>query len=162
MFSLWDFLRQCVNMLMICVVMMSSSVPVSDDFNRVILSMRRGQEFTDYINASFIDVSRFYHLMSSFLCILSAPQELPVKCTLINLYKAEECVFCFLLRRRATDRRTTSSPPRALCHTQWRISGGWCGSGSVTPLSCSQSSRRGSRWATVADDLKPNYDWELQ
>lgn len=29
-----------------------------DDFNRVILSMRRGQEFTDYVNASFIDVSR--------------------------------------------------------------------------------------------------------
>uniref|UniRef100_A0A8K9Y313 Receptor-type tyrosine-protein phosphatase epsilon n=1 Tax=Oncorhynchus mykiss TaxID=8022 RepID=A0A8K9Y313_ONCMY len=28
------------------------------DFNRVIMSMRRGQEFTDYINASFIDVSR--------------------------------------------------------------------------------------------------------
>ncbi|PWA21538.1 hypothetical protein CCH79_00003185, partial [Gambusia affinis] len=27
----------------------------ADDFNRVILSMRRGQEFTDYINASFID-----------------------------------------------------------------------------------------------------------
>nr|XP_046191695.1 receptor-type tyrosine-protein phosphatase epsilon-like isoform X1 [Oncorhynchus gorbuscha] len=26
------------------------------DFNRVIMSMRRGQEFTDYINASFIDV----------------------------------------------------------------------------------------------------------
>lgn len=65
-------------MLMICVVMMSSSVPVSDDFNRVILSMRRGQEFTDYINASFIDVSRFYHLMSSFLCILSTAQELTV------------------------------------------------------------------------------------
>lgn len=29
----------------------------ADDFNRVILSVRRGQEFTDYINASFIDVS---------------------------------------------------------------------------------------------------------
>lgn len=28
-----------------------------DDFNRVILSMKRGQEYTDYINASFIDVS---------------------------------------------------------------------------------------------------------
>uniref|UniRef100_A0AAX7V6Z4 protein-tyrosine-phosphatase n=1 Tax=Astatotilapia calliptera TaxID=8154 RepID=A0AAX7V6Z4_ASTCA len=27
------------------------------DFNRVILSVKRGQEFTDYINASFIDVS---------------------------------------------------------------------------------------------------------
>lgn len=27
------------------------------DFNRVILSMKRGQEYTDYINASFIDVS---------------------------------------------------------------------------------------------------------
>ncbi|TNN81867.1 Receptor-type tyrosine-protein phosphatase epsilon [Liparis tanakae] len=27
------------------------------DFNRVILSVRRGQEFTDYVNASFIDVS---------------------------------------------------------------------------------------------------------
>uniref|UniRef100_A0A3Q2YHF9 Receptor-type tyrosine-protein phosphatase epsilon n=1 Tax=Hippocampus comes TaxID=109280 RepID=A0A3Q2YHF9_HIPCM len=26
-----------------------------DDFNRVILSVKRGQEFTDYINASFID-----------------------------------------------------------------------------------------------------------
>uniref|UniRef100_A0A8C6PRB8 protein-tyrosine-phosphatase n=1 Tax=Nothobranchius furzeri TaxID=105023 RepID=A0A8C6PRB8_NOTFU len=26
------------------------------DFNRVILSMRRGQEFTDYVNATFIDV----------------------------------------------------------------------------------------------------------
>lgn len=29
----------------------------ADDFNRVILSVKRGQEFTDYINASFIDVS---------------------------------------------------------------------------------------------------------
>ena len=29
----------------------------TDDFNRVILSMKRGQEYTDYINASFIDVS---------------------------------------------------------------------------------------------------------
>jgi len=28
-----------------------------DDFNRVILPVKRGQEFTDYINASFIDVS---------------------------------------------------------------------------------------------------------
>uniref|UniRef100_A0A4W5L2V9 protein-tyrosine-phosphatase n=1 Tax=Hucho hucho TaxID=62062 RepID=A0A4W5L2V9_9TELE len=31
------------------------------DFNRVIMSMRRGQEFTDYINASFIDVSKHYN-----------------------------------------------------------------------------------------------------
>ncbi|XP_019715531.1 receptor-type tyrosine-protein phosphatase epsilon-like [Hippocampus comes] len=30
-------------------------VPGTDDFNRVILSVKRGQEFTDYINASFID-----------------------------------------------------------------------------------------------------------
>lgn len=30
---------------------------LADDFNRVILSMKRGQEHTDYINASFIDVS---------------------------------------------------------------------------------------------------------
>lgn len=29
----------------------------ADDFNRVILPMKRGQEYTDYINASFIDVS---------------------------------------------------------------------------------------------------------
>lgn len=34
-------------------------ISLLDDFNRVILSMRRGQEFTDYANASFIDVSRF-------------------------------------------------------------------------------------------------------
>ncbi|KAI4890859.1 hypothetical protein NFI96_026417, partial [Prochilodus magdalenae] len=31
------------------------------DFNRVILSMRRGQEFTDYINASFIDDKCFQY-----------------------------------------------------------------------------------------------------
>lgn len=37
-----------------------------DDFNRVILSMKRGQEFTDYINASFIDVS--ISLMIQGLC----------------------------------------------------------------------------------------------
>ncbi|MGH0147530.1 UNVERIFIED_CONTAM: hypothetical protein FKN15_043844 [Acipenser sinensis] len=30
------------------------------DFNRVILSMKRGQENTDYINASFIDVSAWF------------------------------------------------------------------------------------------------------
>lgn len=41
----------------------SCSIPISDDFNRVILSMRRGQEFTDYINATFIDVSRFYSFL---------------------------------------------------------------------------------------------------
>ncbi|XP_070980531.1 receptor-type tyrosine-protein phosphatase epsilon isoform X4 [Oncorhynchus clarkii lewisi] len=31
------------------------------DFNRVIMSMRRGQEFTDYINASFIDDKCFQY-----------------------------------------------------------------------------------------------------
>lgn len=46
---------------------------------------------------------------------------------------------------RATDRRTTSSPLRALSHTRWKTSGGWCGNGNVTPSSCSPSSRRGSR-----------------
>lgn len=32
-------------------------VCVSDDWNRVMLPMKRGQENTDYINASYIDVS---------------------------------------------------------------------------------------------------------
>ena len=36
------------------------SLFASDDFNRVMLSVKRGQEFTDYINASFIDVSRAF------------------------------------------------------------------------------------------------------
>lgn len=41
---------------------------IPDDFNRVILSMRRGQEFTDYINASFIDVSTYrYQSLFSLL-----------------------------------------------------------------------------------------------
>lgn len=35
---------------------------MADDFNRVILSMRRGQEFTDYVNASFIDVSTYVYI----------------------------------------------------------------------------------------------------
>jgi receptor-type tyrosine-protein phosphatase epsilon len=35
-----------------------------DDFNRVILPVKRGQEFTDYINASFIDVSSILSLLS--------------------------------------------------------------------------------------------------
>lgn len=49
--------------------MVSCSFPISDDFNRVILSMRRGQEFTDYINASFIDVSTFNYPMHSLLLL---------------------------------------------------------------------------------------------
>lgn len=51
------YLIVCEN---VCVALFwefSCSVSIPDDFNRVILSMRRGQEFTDYINASFIDVS---------------------------------------------------------------------------------------------------------
>ena len=64
---------------------------------------------------------------------------------------AVELKRCVWFPLRATDRRTTSSPPRAPSHTQWRISGEWCGSGNVTPLSCSLSSRRGSRWAVLAD-----------
>lgn len=45
----------------------------ADDFNRVILSMKRGQEYTDYINASFIDVSTgprlcLARMHGSFIC----------------------------------------------------------------------------------------------
>lgn len=34
-------------------------VSVSDEFNRVIIPVKRGEENTDYVNASFIDVSLF-------------------------------------------------------------------------------------------------------
>lgn len=33
---------------------------LSDEFNRVIIPVKRGEENTDYVNASFIDVS-IYH-----------------------------------------------------------------------------------------------------
>uniref|UniRef100_A0A3Q2ZH26 Receptor-type tyrosine-protein phosphatase epsilon n=1 Tax=Hippocampus comes TaxID=109280 RepID=A0A3Q2ZH26_HIPCM len=45
--------RRAVNMSFF--VFFFFGVPGTDDFNRVILSVKRGQEFTDYINASFID-----------------------------------------------------------------------------------------------------------
>lgn len=38
--------------------------------------MRRGQEFTDYINASFIDVSTCYFLISSLLMHKTVPVKL--------------------------------------------------------------------------------------
>lgn len=49
---------------------------------------------------------------------------------------------------RATGRRTILSRPRAPCLTQWRTSGGWCGSGGVIQSLCSPSSKRGSRYST--------------
>lgn len=33
------------------------SLPLTDEFNRVIIPVKRGEENTDYVNASFIDVS---------------------------------------------------------------------------------------------------------
>lgn len=35
-----------------------SALPPTDEFNRVIIPVKRGEENTDYVNASFIDVSR--------------------------------------------------------------------------------------------------------
>ncbi|EAW49183.1 protein tyrosine phosphatase, receptor type, E, isoform CRA_c [Homo sapiens] len=40
------------------------------DFNRVILSMKRGQEYTDYINASFIDVRMLAWVVFMQMCFL--------------------------------------------------------------------------------------------
>lgn len=37
----------------------SLSSALSDEFNRVIIPVKRGEENTDYVNASFIDVSVF-------------------------------------------------------------------------------------------------------
>lgn len=34
------------------------SLYLSDEFNRVIIPVKRGEEYTDYVNASFIDVSK--------------------------------------------------------------------------------------------------------
>lgn len=33
------------------------SLSLTDEFNRVIIPVKRGEENTDYVNASFIDVS---------------------------------------------------------------------------------------------------------
>lgn len=35
-------------------------VLLADEFNRVIIPVKRGEENTDYVNASFIDVSDGY------------------------------------------------------------------------------------------------------
>lgn len=56
--------------------------------------------------------------------------------------------------RRAIGRRITSSPPRDRSRTRWRISGGWCGSGSATPLLCSRKFRRGSRYVSYSGWLQ--------
>lgn len=120
----------------------SSSITISDDFNRVIISMRRGQEFTDYVNASFIDVSRCLLPDASHLAFQPARGFWPSTHRLC--FKGWGGLCCHVLLR-ATGRRTTTLPARALWHTQWRISGEWCGNGNVTPLWCSRSSRRGSR-----------------
>lgn len=56
--------------------------------------------------------------------------------------------------RRAIGRRITSSPPRDRSHTRWRISGGWCGSGSATPSLCLQKFRRGSRYVSYSGWLQ--------
>lgn len=53
------------------------------------------------------------------------------------------------LPSRATGRRTILSQPRPPCLTQWRTSGGWCGSGGVIQSLCSPNSKRGSRYCTV-------------
>lgn len=55
---------------------------------------------------------------------------------------------------RAIARRITSLPLKDRCPIPWRISGGWCGSGSATPSSCSQKFRRGSRYASHSCFLK--------
>lgn len=73
------------------------------------------------------------------------------RCTQVSFFEFFETLIawklkpCVSLPLRVTDRRTTLLPPRAPSHTQWKTSGEWSGSGNVTPLSCSQSSRRGSR-----------------
>ena len=41
----------------------TSSLPHSDDFNRVKLKAVEGEEGSDYINASFVDVSHFHCLL---------------------------------------------------------------------------------------------------
>uniref|UniRef100_A0A3P9DRZ0 protein-tyrosine-phosphatase n=1 Tax=Maylandia zebra TaxID=106582 RepID=A0A3P9DRZ0_9CICH len=53
------------------------------------------------------------------------------------------------LPSRATGRRTILSQPRAHCLTQWRTSGGWCGSGDAIQSLCSPNSKRGSRYSMV-------------
>ena len=53
------------------------------------------------------------------------------------------------LPSRATGRRTILSQPRAPCLTQWRTSGGWCGSGGAIQSLRSPNSKRGSRYSVV-------------
>jgi len=56
--------------------------------------------------------------------------------------------------RRAIARRITSLPRRDRSRTRWRISGGWCGSGSATPSLCSPKFKRGSRYVSCGRQLQ--------
>lgn len=47
---------------------LQTAVLPTDEFNRVIIPVKRGEENTDYVNASFIDVSA--------LCVPGAPNTL--------------------------------------------------------------------------------------
>lgn len=38
-------------------ILARATVLLTDEFNRVIIPVKRGEENTDYVNASFIDVS---------------------------------------------------------------------------------------------------------
>lgn len=55
------------------------STCVSDEFNRVIIPVKRGEENTDYVNASFIDVSllsaAFHLLPVETLYLMLLPKE---------------------------------------------------------------------------------------
>lgn len=70
-------------------------------------------------------------------------------CSRVTTYKR---ILLFLCR--AIARRITSLPPRDRFRTRWRISGGWCGNGSATPLLCSQKFKRGSRYVSHGCQLR--------
>ncbi len=104
----------------------SPSCPTLVETNRVYLQFIRGVDGSDYINASYIDVSRSGQSTTCPVAYLAPP----------------------LVAHRATTTSEPSSPLRGPCSAQWSTSGGW--SGSITALwsSCSLSSQR-REWYAV-------------
>lgn len=60
-----------------CPNKLQATVLVADEFNRVIIPVKRGEENTDYVNASFIDVSDRW----SPVLPASTPRGLPGTCS---------------------------------------------------------------------------------
>ena len=101
----------------------------TDDRSRCRLNTIPGQQGSDYINASLIDVRN---------CLTLMPPWFSKKIVIYH-----HC--------RATTSVMPSLQPKVPCQIPLMTSGGWCGRPSVLPLSCSPRRKRGEGYVALCD-----------